>query len=44
MERTSYVCRDCRTTVSASSYRATCPNCEGELRPGSATNRHLAGG
>ncbi|KAB1188315.1 MULTISPECIES: rubrerythrin-like domain-containing protein [Haloferax] len=43
MERTSYVCRECQTTVSPASYRATCPECSGELRPSSVTGRRRAG-
>ncbi|MGB9958637.1 MULTISPECIES: rubrerythrin-like domain-containing protein [Haloferax] len=43
MERASYVCRECQTTVSAASYRSTCPECSGELRPTSVTSRRRAG-
>jgi len=33
VERTPYVCRDCGQRVSTTSYRAACPDCDGELRP-----------
>jgi hypothetical protein len=31
---TKHVCTDCSTAVPARSYRATCPNCQGDLAPG----------
>ncbi|MFB6154806.1 MAG: rubrerythrin-like domain-containing protein [Haloferacaceae archaeon] len=32
-ERTPFVCRDCGRRVSSTSYRATCPECNGTLGP-----------
>ncbi|MFC7203411.1 hypothetical protein ACFQJC_07795 [Haloferax namakaokahaiae] len=42
MERASYICCDCQATVSPGAYRATCPDCNGKLRPDSVTNRRRA--
>ncbi len=39
-ERPSYVCRECEAPVSSGSYRATCPECGGTLRPKAYAGSH----
>ncbi|SNZ17681.1 hypothetical protein SAMN06269185_3083 [Natronoarchaeum philippinense] len=39
IQKRRYRCSECETTVHPVSYRATCPDCGGQLRDGVATRR-----